>query len=126
MGIEKFEERSGEKTDRRVIVAIQLRTTEVGKWIRHVFLTKPVDQAENFPVYLGFATDKPKMQEDFSEGSLLFLSTPQSINNTQRVWLTPEGDVFIARNEDPINDPSKSLIVDKSSYPSSLIAERIE
>jgi hypothetical protein len=125
MGIEKFNDEMGEKTNGRVIIAIQLRMTEVGRWIRNVFLTKPVEQVEQFPVFLGFATTDPKMQKDFPQGSLLYLNIPQPINNTQRVWLTPDGDVFIARDEDPINDPEKHLLVEKVNYPPSLIAKRL-
>lgn len=96
-----------------VVTHVASRTELVIGWTQILFVTQGEGQRQFFR---GFAYDD---NERFSEldldqavvsGSLIPVEPPRPITLAQRIWLNPDGEIWLASETSPDTDPTRSLL----------------
>src|SRR5438552_8426470 len=100
------------------------RKPESDDWIPLPFITqKPNDPTDSH--FFGFETFREvpgkMIDQQLKDKTLKSLSWPVSVSPGQTLWLTPDNELYVASEKDPIGDQEK-LMIDLAS--SVVIPER--
>ena len=107
-----------------LITHFQPRPVEPDAWVQVIFFSQGYDG--NY--YCGYdfrqIVDNSVIQKRIRANCLVPVSSPHIsyLQDNQRVWITPDYEVFLASKEDPIRDPKKILLhkVSKSELEESM------
>jgi hypothetical protein len=79
-------------------------------WIEAPFISR-LAGASDGPYYYGFETDDPLdatfLQELEARQEVKRIDYPYRIDQSRRLWISPDGDVFLASMDNPLGDPEK-------------------
>jgi len=103
------------QTEAPVVAYIVPRPPESGAWLPVAFYTQ---SRSGFHVGIPDADllkdaiySRADMNELEADGAVHKVAFPSCLGTTQIVWITPERDVYIADEENPIDDPCKVKLV---------------
>jgi hypothetical protein len=85
------------------------------KWVPLSLVTRLEGCTKHY--FLEFETSRPVSKEVIAKavelGYLITLPPITIIGEEHNLWLDPEGNIYLARKEDPANDPQKILVLSK-------------
>ncbi|MBX3734092.1 MAG: hypothetical protein KF791_16065 [Verrucomicrobiae bacterium] len=88
---------------------------EKDRWVVVPFISRYAGKADG-PFFYGFESSRPYSREHIAglvaAGKLKELPRPFPLPDEQDLWMTPDGDVYIASAKDPIGDSQRFLVQD--------------
>ena len=98
------------------VTHVASRPAEPDAWVQAIYFVK--DSQDYKPIYrIGLKGTFPKTEEEVFDRvkrkGMIPVNNPAKIEDGQAVWLTPDYEFYVARKDNPVDDPDKVLIHSK-------------